>query len=97
MIQLFQILLRRRLQIVNCHANTDTSDILVGLRPLRGRSSILLLIIEYVQQLEQTATSIGALNNVEMPPFEGMNAVDTLNQDKLVHKVMDYANRSNQP
>ncbi len=35
-VQLMSVLLDRELQIVNCHASTETSDLLGGLRPLRG-------------------------------------------------------------
>jgi len=76
---------------VNCHANTDTSDLLGGLRPLRSRSSILLLMVDYAQQLEQIASSLGTLSKADIPSFESMNEVDPLVQDKVAHMVMNYA------
>lgn len=36
--QLFSLLLKRRLHIVNCHQHTETADLLGGLRPVRGKS-----------------------------------------------------------
>lgn len=89
---MFEILLRRQLQTVNCHANTDTSDLLGGLRPLRGRSSIRSSMIEYALQLEQTVTHLAALADAEIPSFEFVNEEEHSSpQDKLVHRVMDYA------
>jgi midasin len=77
---------------VNCHANTDTSDLLGGLRPLRGRSSIRLLMIEHALQLEQAATSLGSITDVEIPSFKVVNEDELSSpQDTLVHKIMDYA------
>ena len=77
---------------MNCHANTDTSDLLGGLRPLRGRSSIRLLMIEHALQLEQAATSLGSITDVEIPSFKVENEDELSSpQDTLVHKIMDYA------
>ena len=50
-IQLLHILLGRPLLIVNCHATTETTDILGGLRPIRGRDGILFDIVAKGQQL----------------------------------------------
>lgn len=45
------VLLNRELGIVNCHASTETSDLLGGLRPLRGRKLIMEKIIEKSRDL----------------------------------------------
>jgi MoxR-like ATPase len=41
LVQLMGLLLERELHMVNCHATMETSDVLGGLRPLRGRTAIL--------------------------------------------------------
>ncbi len=94
MVQLFQILPKQKLQTVSCHANTDTSDLLGGLRPLRGRSSLLPLMIEQARQLEQVACAIGDRNHVEIPSFNLKNDEElSSSQEAIVHQVMDYAKR----
>ena len=91
MVQLFEILLRRQLQIVNCHANTDTSDLLGGLRPLRARSSILSLMIEQSLQLEEVIRLFDVAPDVEIPSLNLTNNDELQSsQDIVVHKVMDY-------
>jgi len=50
-IQLFHFLLGRPLHIINCHATTETSDILGGLRPIRHRTEILHDMVLKGQQL----------------------------------------------
>ncbi|CAM9179052.1 unnamed protein product, partial [Ectocarpus sp. 8 AP-2014] len=39
--QLYSMLLRRRMNVVNCHQNTEAADLLGGLRPLRGRDVLV--------------------------------------------------------
>ena len=39
-VQLLGSALNRKLHIINCHATTETSDLIGGLRPVRGRGSI---------------------------------------------------------
>lgn len=40
MVQLLSLIFKRKLFAVNCHATTETSDLLGGLRPVRGRDVI---------------------------------------------------------
>lgn len=51
---MFSLLLCRRLEMVNCHANTDSSDFLGGLRPIRNKANI-------AQQLDQALTRFFSL------------------------------------
>ena len=39
-VQLLSIIMQRELTVVNCHASTETSDLLGGFRPVRGRQAI---------------------------------------------------------
>lgn len=68
-VQLISLLLKQKLQIVNCHANTETSDLLGGLRPLRGRQLILESLIEEAVELMQKVTEIPLFNDITFPEF----------------------------
>ncbi len=70
-IQLLSIVLKRQLRILNCHANTETADILGGLRPVRGRMAVasalekrlMTFLNSYIQ-----SQAIGTTMPVLMPP-----------------------------
>ncbi len=63
------VLLHRNLQIVNCHASTETSDLLGGLRPTRARNMILQnLVLEVCKLLEMT-NFYPSLQSIEIPKF----------------------------
>ena len=46
-------MLKTQLTVVNCHASTETSDLLGGFRPIRGRENILQEMVEKVAELIQ--------------------------------------------
>ncbi|GMH65392.1 hypothetical protein TrST_g10125 [Triparma strigata] len=50
-IQLYGLLFERKLHVVNCHANTETGDLLGGLRPLRGRGGKVEEMVGSVKDL----------------------------------------------
>ena len=61
---------------------------------MRGRSSLLPLMIEQARQLEQVACAIGDRNHVEIPSFNLKNDEElSSSQEAIVHQVMDYAKR----
>jgi len=68
-VQLISILLNRDLQIVNCHASTETSDLLGGLRPLRGRGLLLNRIIEKGQDICPILAELPNLKIISIPSF----------------------------
>lgn len=55
------------MDIINCHANTETSDLLGGLRPLRGRKTILSDMTVHVKSLIQLCS--GFVNQADIPSF----------------------------
>lgn len=55
-VQLLSIILQRRLTVINCHASTETGDILGGFRPVRARQNIAQSIIEKATELVQNWT-----------------------------------------
>ena len=66
-VQLMSVLLNRELQIVNCHASTETSDLLGGLRPLRGRRLIMEKLITAGNRIFCLLNNLPALNFIEVP------------------------------
>lgn len=68
-VQLMSVLLNRELQIVNCHASTETSDLLGGLRPLRGRRTILKNLIKEAYQIIDLVNDFPVLQGIEPPSF----------------------------
>ena len=68
-VQLMSVLLDRELQIVNCHASTETSDLLGGLRPLRGRKSILTNLMEKSIEVFQMISEVDVFLSVVIPNY----------------------------
>ena len=64
-VQLLSIILQRQLTVVNCHASTETSDILGGFRPVRGRQNIaeemIQKAVELVQNWSDSSFNIDAI------------------------------------
>lgn len=50
------IILQRQLTVINCHASTETGDILGGFRPVRARQTIAESILEIAAELVQNWT-----------------------------------------
>ena len=63
------VLLDRNLQIVNCHASTETSDLLGGLRPLRGRKLIYRRLIDISREIASEISSEERFNSVHIPDY----------------------------
>ena len=69
-VQLLSILMQRRLHAINCHATTETSDILGGLRPVRGREGIVWKMATRLCELLDLLTDMdSAVRKVEIPDF----------------------------
>ena len=68
-VQLMSVLLKNDLKIVNCHASTETSDLLGGLRPLRGRRKIMEKLLFEVFKISQLLGGIPAIQGIEIPEF----------------------------
>ena len=64
------------LRILNCHQNTDTTDIIGSLRPIRNKQHLLFLLKQLVEELKGTNQVISDLpdNNCE-------------NDDQTVHNI----------
>jgi len=50
-VQLLTKILEKDLEIINCHAHTETSDFIGGLRPLRERNKIVLNMVTEAKKL----------------------------------------------
>jgi MoxR-like ATPase len=68
-VQLMSVFLNRELQIVNCHASTETSDLLGGLRPLRGRRLIMNKLVAESFEISNLVTILPELQYVDVPEF----------------------------
>lgn len=63
------IILQRQLTVVNCHASTETSDILGGFRPVRGRQNIAEEMIQKASDLVESWSDSSFNINEMAPPF----------------------------
>jgi midasin len=63
------VILDRELQIVNCHASTETSDLLGGLRPLRGRKLIYANVVSKAREIVKHLSLIEISNSVVIPNY----------------------------
>ncbi|CAN0109706.1 unnamed protein product [Ectocarpus sp. 6 AP-2014] len=57
--QLYSMLLRRRMHVVNCHQNTEAADLLGGLRPLRGRDVLVEELRDRAKVFVKRCTTAG--------------------------------------
>ncbi|KIP09693.1 hypothetical protein PHLGIDRAFT_86293 [Phlebiopsis gigantea 11061_1 CR5-6] len=73
--QLFAEITSRHLYTVNCHQNTETADLIGGLRPLRNRAS---QEAEMLQKAKSLLSSIGHPLSDEVTVSEASSAVDRL-------------------
>lgn len=69
MVELLSFLLQSRLRIINCHATTETSDLIGGLRPVRGRKLIAKEMLHVLQRLLQQWPDTEVLNTFDLPRF----------------------------
>lgn len=70
-VQLLAIILKIPLTVVNCHASTETSDLLGGFRPIRGRQSIVQEMTQKVTEIFQNWNdSSFDINTIASPPLD---------------------------
>jgi midasin len=69
--QVFAESLSQRLLALNCHQNTETADIIGGLRPVRNRSAIQA---EIIKEASLTLQKIGFEGNT-LPTIEAMDSL----------------------
>jgi MoxR-like ATPase len=68
-VQLLREILDRGLHIINCHATTETSDLIGGLRPVRGRGAITLEIQTKLREFLSLYPDKDALGSIALPKF----------------------------
>ena len=90
------IILQRQLTVVNCHASTETSDILGGFRPVRGRQNIAEEMIQKASDLVESWSDSSFNINEMASPFL-LKAGESQGAPKQVidfiselHKVCQY-------
>jgi len=97
-VQLLSVIYNRDLKIVNCHASTETSDLLGGLRPLRGRKMILRSMIDKARVLAQDIKDMEEFREVSIPTFLSDESCHNIQENvaddissfvKRIHSVID--------
>jgi midasin (ATPase involved in ribosome maturation) len=91
-VQLLSVIYDRDLQIVNCHASTETSDLLGGLRPTRGRKNILRSLVDKATKLAECIKDVEDFKEVDFSSF----LFDELShniQEKVVDEISLFINR----
>jgi MoxR-like ATPase len=68
-VQLLSAVFRTKLHIVNCHATTETSDLLGGLRPVRGRTRMARQMFQKIRDLIAVWPNKEYLASVDIPDF----------------------------
>ena len=68
-IQFLSFVLNQKLFTVNCHATTETSDLIGGLRPVRGRDSIKKQIFEKLRKIILSCPDDDMLKGLEVNPY----------------------------
>ncbi|EFA84854.1 type A von Willebrand factor domain-containing protein [Heterostelium album PN500] len=85
--QLYSLLTKQHLHILNCHQHTETADFLGGLRPVRGREQLLQ---KFHQLIEQTGLPID-LQAIQQP-HEQLEQVQQLakqsSDDKKIQELL---------
>jgi midasin len=74
-VQLLSVILQTHLTVVNCHASTETSDLLGGFRPIRGRQNIVL---------EMTQKVTGLIQNWSDTSFDISSIAPSSNEPKVM-------------
>jgi len=92
-VDLLSTLLRSKLRIINCHATTETSDLIGGLRPVRGRNTIALKMCDKVKSLLQKWPDSNALGNIEIPEYLHVSTMTWSHE----HEETVDANMINEP
>ena len=87
--QLLGSALNRKLHIVNCHATSETSDLIGGLRPVRSRGSIPHEMLTIFKKIINSYPHQDELAAVVMPGFLWQNQDETLpeNAAKLMVNI----------
>ena len=82
-VQLLAQVFGSTLHTINCHQTTETSDLLGGLRPVRGRSTLARKMFGAVRELLRRWPDKAALGTVELPDFLRINAEERENSEPL--------------
>lgn len=63
------MLLERRLHVINCHASTETSDLLGGLRPVRRREEIVEQMVSLIKELIESWPYQDQIEAMDVPSY----------------------------
>eukprot|EP00438_Fugacium_kawagutii_P009773 Skav218794 [mRNA] locus=scaffold1140:170567:172432:- [translate_table: standard] len=82
---------QRRLRILNCHQQTETSDFIGSLRPVRGRDSIFSAICETAKKLEPELASVDDTSTLEKLKIEVTAAARGTGNPKVLGQALRSA------
>lgn len=84
--QLLSFVLDQELHSVNCHATTETSDLLGGLRPVRGRDWIRREILTKLNDLAQISLCRSVLEGLNSECYfsDGSSVLDLCDVDEMI-------------
>jgi midasin len=68
-VQFLSFIFDKTLYAVNCHATTETSDLIGGLRPVRGRDLLLKQILMKLKQLMEEFEHPEQLQDLDIPEY----------------------------
>ncbi|KAL7560158.1 hypothetical protein ACA910_013168 [Epithemia clementina (nom. ined.)] len=89
-VQLIAELMHSRLRVVNCHATTETSDLIGAMRPVRGRSELPRDILRCLKQLLASDTVSCHRESFTVPEFVFAVNIEALTlSDDSVRAMVD--------
>ena len=99
--QLYSILLKRELQIINCHQHTETADFIGSLRPVRGKDNLIevlrnkiihffLQILNYPSSIDRTSILTEILKKQNININENQQNEENLFKQHSSNKLIQY-------
>lgn len=82
-VELLSALWQCNLRVINCHATTETSDLIGGLRPVRGRNAIARKMLDKLQELLLAWPDRDALKTLTLPAFVYFNPSDKVSNSDV--------------
>lgn len=87
-VQFLSYVLEKKLHIINCHATTETSDLLGGLRPVRGRQAIAQKILTKVKILLSSWPHQDLLKGLQVPALLSQED-SSMEESNTMNKVLN--------
>ncbi|ETO11040.1 type A von Willebrand factor domain-containing protein, partial [Reticulomyxa filosa] len=86
-VQMLALLRRQNLRMINCHQNTETSDILGGLRPVRGKDKMKILLEHSIDKYLDVIASICNVAIFMVDDVDGSIVLDSSDPSPSYNRV----------